>query len=142
MALTNAGMTIAFGTSSFNPVVRAIAPGEVTRGEHGVSHLELALNADALWIPGKILKWEPWEIRYEFNPDDIPPITAVAETLTITCQLPAGQLTAATLAGTGFVVSYSPPEFEDIAEGEDSVLIGSLTWRWDGTTGPTWTASA
>lgn len=142
MSLTNVGMTVAFGTSSFDPTYIGITPGGVSRGEHGVSHLEMALNAEALWAPGKVLMWEPWEFRYLFDPDDIPPLTAAAETLTITWQLPSGQSSGATLAGTGFVIDYTPPELEDVLEGEDSLLVASFNWRWDGNTGPTWTASA
>ncbi len=142
MSLTQVGMTIAFGTSSFDPTYTGITPGGVSRGEHGISHLELAANAEALWVPGKLLVYEPWELRYIFDPDDIPPITAAAETLTITYQLPTGQSTAANLSGTGFVLEYTPAELEDVIEGEDAVLVASLMWRWDGATGPTWTASA
>lgn len=59
-----------------------------------------------------------------------------AETVTLTWPLGAGEGTAATLVGSGFITGVTLPEFED-----DVVQSGAITISWDGETGPKYTAA-
>lgn len=140
MALTTKGITIAFGTSSFTANVHSMTPEGFTRPVIGSSYFAQS-GAYALKIPGTLVDAQSIEFEIEFDPDDEPPITAAAETLTITFPVPTGKSTGATLAGTGFISEFSF-EAESIKDGEDAMLVGSFTWTWDGATVPTWTDSA
>jgi hypothetical protein len=63
-----------------------------------------------------------------------PTLPSPAGVFTLTYPLRSGETTAATRAGTGYLTSIKDPR---MANGE--LQVGSLAWRWDGDTGPTYT---
>lgn len=135
MADSPVSTTAVFGTSGFSSAVTGIGIEGQERVAIETSHF--GTTGFKEYIAAKLV--EPGEITLEvqFDPDDIPPISGAAETLTITFPLPTGQSTAANVAGTGFVTSWSAS-----LEDQDGLMTAEVTFKWDGLTGPTFTASA
>ena len=106
MADIGNGASITFGTSSFTASYISVEPPEFTRESIETSHLGTTsyktFMADDLVDPGEMT------CTIQHDPDEQPPFSGAAETITITYPLPSGMSTAATLAGTGFVTSYKP----------------------------------
>jgi hypothetical protein len=65
-----------------------------------------------------------------------PTLPSAAGTCTITMPLKAPSTTAGTITGTGFITSFTPPSLENGA-----LQVGTISWAWDGDTGPTITAA-
>lgn len=74
------------------------------------------------------------QLRFQFNPDEPPPLGTV-ETGTLTWPLAAGGTTAANLAGTGAITAWS----FDANGGDEEEVTGELTFTFNGDTGPTFT---
>lgn len=137
---TGHGATIAFGTSSFTASFLSIGSFEQTREALDNSHLGTTNYRSK--TPGDLV--EPGEFTLElfFNPedhgtsDDLPPITAAAETVTITLPISnSGNTTNAAFAGSAFVTSWGSPEMVT-----DSLMQSTVTVQW--ATGPTYTEEA
>ena len=137
MADTGNGTTIAFGTSGFTANVYSISGSAQTREALESSHLGTTSFKE--YIVDDLV--EPGEFEIEFEWDQsfatFPPISAAAETITITYPLKSGEVTNATLAGTGFLISTTGPT---ATNGE--IMRGMATVKFDGQTGPTYTAGA
>lgn len=138
---TGQGITIDFGTSGFTANMHMIGGTERERAKVETSDLSLAANSERTHVPGDLLDVKEFDIRYEWDQSfsTQPPITAAAETITITYPLRSGEITNATLAGTGFMMREKGPDVEVNA---DSVMEGEATIVWDGATGPTYTAGS
>jgi len=137
MADTGNTATIVFGTSGFTANYTRI--GSTSQERESLEVTTIATTGEKLYQPNDLI--EPGEFSCEFHWDQsastFPPISAVAETITVTYPLKAGESTAATLAGTGYLKSSSGP---DLVNGE--IMSGEFTVQWDGTTGPSYTAGA
>lgn len=130
-----------FGTNTVSLDVMTITPGEETVGVVDVSTLA---TTDAMEsIPSDLreigeatvtFKWLTQKTTTYGNAPDLP---AAAGTITITWPTRSGETTAATYAGTGFLTGFTPPSLEN-----GSLQTGSLKFKWDGDTGPTWTDAA
>lgn len=129
--------TFALGTSSFTAQVASMTPPEFARNKLTKTLLNSADFRE--YLPGKLQEPGEIEMTVYFDPDDIPPNTAVAETVTITFPIPSGGIAGATLVGTGFLISW---QIDEMSETEDDAMKAALTWAFDGGTGPTWTASS
>ena len=90
-------------------------------------------HSGASWrekIASDLAEWGNLSVSILFDPDLDPPVASVAETITITFPLATGQMTNATLAFSGFMVSYSgEAPYDDVAEGEYEIAVnGDVTW--------------
>lgn len=131
MADLGTGITIVFGTSAFSAELLSINGTGATRGEYETTNM--ATTGDKTFSPMKLAEQGTIDMEWAFDPDAQPPIAGAAETVTITFPLPAGGLTSATLAGSGFITS-----FEWTGPLEEK-MTATATLRW--AAGVTWTAS-
>jgi hypothetical protein len=136
MADTGNTTTVTFGTSSFAPTVRSISIGEMTREAIEDSHL--ATGGQKTFIPSDLVDAGEFtmEIEWDQSAGVFPPVTAAAETVTITFPMKPGQSTTrGTLAGTAFLTSAGGI---NVANGE--LMVASVTVKWDGKTEAVFTA--
>lgn len=99
------------------------------------SHLGTADVAENM--PGDLEDPGEFEVEVEFDTSEDQPSRGVVETITVTSKLRTGESTAAKWAGTGYIKSVKTP---DAKNNERSIYKVKI--RWDGKTGPTYTASA
>lgn len=125
-ALNGTGATIAFGTSSYSADILSINGSGITRPSIDTSHMGSTVRT---FIPGDLVDNGTVEVEIIFDPDDQPPISAAAETITIEFNSP--ETTGAQAAGSGFVTDW---EFG--APLEDK-MTGTYTIKWAGAV--TWT---
>jgi len=124
------GTSIAFGTSTFAPEIIDLKFSSISRPVIKTSHLGTTV-ADT-FMPGDLVDYGTCEVEYQFCPTTtlltkyIPPITSVAETITISFPLYSGAAAKATAAGSGFVSTYS------LAEPHEDLQTGTFTIKWSG----------
>lgn len=137
MAITGNSATISLGTSGFTASFTELGGSEQTREALEVSHLGTTTfkeyDPDDLVEPGEVAGMFHWNPNF----GTFPPITGAAETITISYPLPSGASTPGTLSGTGFLTRSKGG---DLKNGE--ISIGELTIKWDGKTGPAYTAGS
>lgn len=137
MADTGNSATIAFGTSAF--VANVYSIGGTSQSREALEDSHLGTTNQKTYIPTDL--YEPGEFEIEFEWDQsfsvFPPIAAAPETITVTFPLKSGELTAATLAGSGFLTEVSGPDVEN-----GSIMRGTATIKWDGKTEVAYTAGA
>lgn len=126
--------TITFATSGFTGKITKINGSEFSR--EALPDDDLSTTENKTFVPAVLAEAGEFEIEFYFDPDVRPDHTAPAETITITFPLPSGKTTAANVAGTGFITKVSSADLEN-----NALMIGKATIRWDGKTGPAWTAS-
>lgn len=128
------GTTLTFGTSAYSAELLSIDWGGIERPAINVDHMGVAAAgagemANGLMIPGDITS--PGEITatVHFNPENEPPVDAVAETITVTFPLAAGDSTPASFACSGFVsaVSIGVPLEEKMTLDLTITLSGNIT---------------
>lgn len=130
---TPQGSTVTFSSQGITLLLTSInVAGEEI---NVVDVTDLATTSTRKKIFGKLKDSGTVELEYNIDPDsNVRPVSGTTETMTIT--LPTGLTTAASLAGTGAVTSI---DAVDGSGGDENPLSGSLTFTWDGFTGPTWT---
>lgn len=133
MADVGTGITIVFGTSGFTAEVMNINGNDMTRPEINASHMGTTGYQE--YIPGKLLEGGSVELEINFDPDQIPPLNAAAETITITFPLPQGGITPADVEFTGFINSWS------WSAPLEEKMTADVGIKVDGKTAPVWTAS-
>jgi len=135
MAMTGNSATIVFGTSGFTANYSRIGGSGMGRESLDVSHLGTsdwkAFQPDDLVDGGEF----SCEFQWDQSASTFPPITAVAETVTITYPMKSGETTAATLSGSGFLTGSTGP---DLVNGE--IMNGEYTVKWGGQ--PSYTAGS
>ncbi len=134
MADVGTGTTIVFGTSSFTAEILSVNGNDISREDVPTTHM--GTTNYHTFMPSKLVDGGSIEMEIAFDPDSQPPITAAAETITITFPLPSGQSTAANLAFSGYVNSWS---WSDPLEER---MTANITIKVDGESEPAWTASA
>lgn len=139
---TGHGATVAFGTTAVAFPWRKI--GAVEQGGEKVEANYLGIVAAgsnppyAQYLPPDLAEPGEFEIEFAFDSSAAQPTLFTVETITITLPLAAGQSTAYSLEGTGFLVSRTPsPECAT-----NQLMIGKLRVAFDGKTGPTPTAGS
>ncbi len=130
---TGNGATLTLSTGTTGNFEQ-IDPGEETIGTVEDSHLGTTGNethrpAD-LGSPGEITG------TYQWSADESPPVKGSVVTATVTWPLVSGT-TAANKAGTGIVTRVKYPPFSN-----NELEKAEITVKWDGKTGPTYTAEA
>lgn len=125
------GVSIAFGTSSFTadiietPEFEEFTRTAIETTDHNVT------NGYRTFIPGDLLDPGGFNWQINFDPDTQPPISAAAETITITFPVPSGSSNGATFACTGFLTSWRP------IMPIDDRMTASINVKFSGE--PTWT---
>ena len=129
------GATILFGTSGWAGNIVSISHGGVGRGKVGTSHLGTV--GGRTYIPTDL--YEPGELEVEFQVDTtnvkastgagnkFPRYNTAAETITFKLPVPTGSSTAASIAGSGFVIG--PVEFDNPL---DELITGRFTVAFSG----------
>lgn len=137
MADTGNGTTMTFGTSGYSLAFTEIDAGEATR--EPIEDTKLSTTGNMEFIPGDLE--DSGEISGVYQWDQsygtFPATTSAPETITITYPLKSGESTNATLAGSGMVTRIKRPVSRN---GE--LMMGEITVKWDGKTGPTFTAGS
>jgi len=131
MADVGTGTKIVFGTSAFSAELTGIAGSDISREVVDTSHMGTTVYRT--FMPSDLADPGTTEMEIAFNPNSQPPITAAAETITITFPVPSGDSSGATFAGSGFVSNWS---WGDPLEDK---MTASISIKWTGT--PTWTDS-
>lgn len=127
------GATFTLGTQAISLLIKSIQIGAIT-----VDMLDVSLLAttDFMLEIAAELKKAP-EITVNFLHatllDEVE-VGVAAETGTVTFPLRTGEGTAANLAGTGQVTSFKLPDLQI-----NTVQEGSLVFKYNGDTGPTYT---
>jgi len=129
------GTTIAFATSSFTAELLALNGNDITRADIDVSHM--GSTAYMEYQPGALVDGGSIDIEIGFDPDVQPPVSAAAETITITFPVASGNSSGATFVFTGYVNTWS------FAVPLEDRMTATATIKVDGKgTAPAWTDGA
>ena len=131
---TGNGATLTFGGTAVAGTIVSITSPTLTRAVVDISDLASSDNMES--IQGDLTDWSEIEVTFNFDDEaDVPDITTAAASTVLTWPL-GGHSTAANLTGTGFYTECKYPDFEN-----DSVQQASCKIKFDGQTGPTFTAA-
>jgi len=122
MPITAHDTTVVFGTSAFAATLLGLTPPGAERGSYDTS--TLATSAWMTQAAADLAKAKNLKMHIEFDPTTYPPITAAAETITITWS------DGSTWVFTGFIVDYSPTDgvSGERMEGDVEVAVsGTIT---------------
>jgi len=123
---TGHSASIAFGTTSWTANVTAINPGDVSREIIPTTYL--GSSGAHTKIPGNLLQNGEWSLDFQYVVGLEPPVAQPAETITITAPDHGGTMSsAATIAGTGFISSWTPGTITT-----DELMTGTATIAWSG----------
>lgn len=125
------GLTVAFGTSAFSQNLlsytmsgRSIGAIETThQGTTVATSNEVGgktYAAEYFGDPGTLV------LNMHYDPDKVPPMNGVAETITITYRTESGDSTGTILSVSGLLVDDS------VDYGEDGIVTWSGTWQCSG----------
>jgi len=126
------GIAIVFGTSGFTAEITDINGQGIARESINTSH-----HGTIAWhtfIPSDLVNPGTTTLEFNFDPDAQPPVTAAAETITITFPVPSGLTNGATAAGTGFIESW------EWGAPLEEKMVGTAVIKWSAL--PTWTAAS
>lgn len=131
MSLLGNGTTFVISSPSVTiGSVVSIQPGEQSIAE--IDDDSLAVSGDSELIFGKLRKNGSVELTCIFDPDEVPVVSPTPSTGTLTYPPKSGQTNGATRAGTGAVTSVAESPIEN-----DTRLLVTIRFTWDGKTGPT-----
>ena len=129
------GCTVVFGTSGFTADIMSLNGSDITREDIDVTHMGSTGYKE--FQPSDLVDGGTVEMEIGFDPDEQPPISGAAETITITFPVPSGGASGATFVFVGYVNSWTwtaPME---------EVMTATITIKVAGTgTAPAWTDSA
>lgn len=140
MADTGVGTTVSFATAIFNYLIRAVR--QSAKEVEDIDDTDLSIDSpdEMTYIPGDNPEPGTVEIDFIWDPTEDMNDADITVIDTITVTLPkenAASAAAATYVGTGYVKSVKPP---DLARNQ--LNMGTLVFKFDGKTGPTYTAEA
>ena len=129
-----AGTTITFATSAFSASVTGLSfrlnreANECTAFDT-VESTEFSDVFFREFDPGDIVEIEDIECEINYNADTTPPINGAKETITIQLRPKSGQSSGASLAFSGFIISYGADmEFQGKMTGSYTIKVsGQLT---------------
>lgn len=133
MADEGAGASLTFGTAGITLDLVSIQSQGVDREalpnfHHGTT------GGYKTYQPGDFTDPGALEISWLYDPNDLTtgsgamlPIKTVAETVTLTYPVPAGDATGATEASSAFITNFSPPELSI-----DQMMIATATLKRSG----------
>lgn len=122
------GITIAFGTSAFQAQILGVSITGMERESIDTSHM--GTTDWKTFMPAKLTDPGSLELKIAFDPDDQPPITGAAETITVTWPIQDAPGTSANWSAQGFVTEFEvTAELEEKMEADVTVkLSGSVTF--------------
>jgi len=132
MADIGTGASISFPTSGWTAQLTAINGVDITRSEHGTSHL--GTTTGMTFIPGDLFDPGGLDLELHFDQDNtltnVPPYNAAAETITVTFPTPSGGAGGATMAATGFMTAFSwTGPLEELMSASATIKFsGNITW--------------
>ncbi len=137
MADTGTGTTITFGTSAWTGSVISI--GGTTQSREALEDTHLGTSGEKTFVFNDLIDAGDFELEFYWDQSAsvFPPISAVAEVITVSFPLKSGEATNAVLTGSGGVIEATGP---DASNGE--LMVGSMSIKWDGKTGPSYTAGS
>ncbi len=134
------GLTLLLGTTGFTANVLSANWTGGAREPKATSHMSTAQPSagevgNMTFLPGDLVDPGQLDITFQFKTNEQPPMSAVAELVTLTWALGAGDAVAASLAGQGFFISFEiTADLDEIMEATASIkFTGPLTWT-DSTT--------
>lgn len=134
---TGHGASITFATSSWTGKIRGI-PTNLSKSIPVVNISHLGTSGQEETMPGDLETLDEVEVDVLFEAVTGLPATGTVETITITYPLQAsGATTAANIAGTGFITMIQHPPLQTNQE-----MLGKIRFKYDGATGPTFTAAS
>lgn len=134
---TGHGATVTFGTTAWTGKLRGIPTG-LTKTLQVVNISHLATTGQQETMPGDLEELGEIDCDVLFEAVTGLPVTGTVETITITFPLQAsGATTAANLAGTAFITMIGYPALQTNGE-----MLGKIKIKYDGNTGPTFTAAS
>jgi hypothetical protein len=104
MADSGFGVAITF-SSSFCAQITNVEWSGISRKAIDTTN-SATTNGAATFIPSDIEDYGELKVDLQFNPNDAPPISGAAETVTVTFPTPAGGSTPATWAASGFLTDF------------------------------------
>lgn len=132
---TGHGATVTFGTTSHAFNWTNINAGTISKPAVPTSHL--GTTGEMTFIAGDLIDAGEATIQFQFDSgNNLPAMSTAAETVTITWPTTTGQTSPATYAGTALITSMA---FGDLVS--ETIQSGTMTVKWDGGTGPTFTAA-
>lgn len=127
------GASVVFGTSSLALNFTSISMGEETIQMIDTTHL--GTTGFMTKMGADLKEAGEWTLEFQWDNENGPVPTAVAETVTVTFpQSTSNATSAATYAATGVISGVTQPT---LTVGE--LQTGTLTFTPDGATGPTYT---
>lgn len=134
---TGHGATVTFGTSAWTGKLGGI-PTNLALTRPPVDISVLGTTGEREYMPGDLSDLGQVTLDVAFEAvTGLPALGSASETITITWPLGpgGGGVTAANLAGTGFVAGVTYPPMQT-----NTMQQGQITIQFDGFTGPSWTA--
>lgn len=131
---TGHGATITLSSSGESYNWNSIDAGESTLEPVETTHL--GSGAKKTFMPGDVVDEGEVTIPYQHDSEAALPAEGLVQTLTITLPTASGQSTPATLVGTGFVTRVKRPNLQT-----NQLQDGQIVFKFDGLTGPTYTAA-
>lgn len=129
MADDGSGATLALASSGWTGNIVGIRRTGMARPSIKTTHLGTS-GADT-FMPADNHDEGSLELDIQYDPNNPPPLTAVAEAVTLTYPIPAGQSNGATDIGSAFITD----EDRTIAIGE--LMQGTFTLKWAGSVAQT-----
>lgn len=118
------GLSITF-SSGFMALIRSASWSGIAREPLDTTHMG-STNGAMTFIPSDLENAGELTVELLFDPDDGPPITGAAETITVTFPIPAGGSTAATWACSGFLTSF------EMTAPHDNLMTATATIKFSG----------
>jgi len=122
--------TLAFATSSYAPNVISINTPGISREALATTHL--GTTGGKSFIPGALPDYGELSFTVQVNPDALPPITAVAEDITLTFGDGGSETSPAEWAFSGFITSVG-----DSNVSTDEIIVHDITVKVSGAITPT-----
>lgn len=126
------------GTTSVTAVLEIIeiTPAAITCEKIDASHLGTSGHRE--YLPGDLSDSAENSCTFKWlttlDPISLP---SPAGTFTITLPTRSGETTPATVTGTGFATGITPPPLQN-----GTLQIGTISWAWNGDTGPSITKAS
>lgn len=118
MADQGYGISIAFQSSFFSAKLLSANWSGIAREALQTTHMTTT-DGWRTFMPSDLKDAGELRVRFQFDPNQDPPIDQDAESIVVTYPTPAGQTTPATWTCSGFMTEYSfEGEFEGIMEAE------------------------
>jgi hypothetical protein len=135
MVDTGHGSTATFSSTALSFNWTNIDLGTVELPEIETSYL--GTTGEMTFMPGDLINGGEVTLPCQFDNEAALPALGTVETLTVTFPAGAGQTTPANLAGTGFIKSVKRPNLQT-----GQLQDGQIVFKFDGLTGPTFTAGS